>query len=192
VRRQHTANKQNAVDQAICTKVVEESHGQRREEYVENRYAASVAECRKHSCCLSVLVVAVRIHPVFCICNMALVPGVQGLEVQVRVSNYVSMQWKPIRIEESKTTNQGENCYNYPHLLIVCYQVYTCFNLSCRRQDEMASKWWRKPGNCSMTKYLKTSWCSDAVVSTTNLSATVATVTTSVHFTDGIYRVLRL
>jgi hypothetical protein len=89
VRRQHTANKQNAVDQAIRTKVVEESHGQRREEYVEDRYAASVAECRKHSCCLLVLMVAVRIHPVFCICDIALVPGVQSLEVQVRVSNYV-------------------------------------------------------------------------------------------------------
>jgi hypothetical protein len=73
VRRQHTADEQNAVDQTVRTKAVEESHSQGWKENVEDRYAASVAESRKHAFCLLALMVAVRIHSAFYICNMALV-----------------------------------------------------------------------------------------------------------------------
>jgi hypothetical protein len=52
VRRQYTTDKENAVDQTIRAKVVEESDGERWEKYVEDCYADSVAECRKHSCLL--------------------------------------------------------------------------------------------------------------------------------------------
>lgn len=59
MRRQHTTDKENAVDQAVGTEVVEEPYGQRWEEYVENGYADSIAQCPQHCCCLSVLTVVV-------------------------------------------------------------------------------------------------------------------------------------
>lgn len=50
VGRQHTADEENAIDEAICAEVVEKSHGKRWEEDVEESYADAVAECAKHYC----------------------------------------------------------------------------------------------------------------------------------------------
>lgn len=50
VRRQHSTDKENAVDKAVGAEVVEEPYGKRREEYVEYGYADSIAECTKHRC----------------------------------------------------------------------------------------------------------------------------------------------
>lgn len=57
MRRQYPADKENAIDQAICAEVVEKSYGKRREEDVQDGYADSVAECTKHHCCFLVVMV---------------------------------------------------------------------------------------------------------------------------------------
>jgi len=59
MRRQHTTDKEYAVDEAIGAEVVEESHGEGWEEYVEYGYADSIAQCTQHCCCLSVLTIVV-------------------------------------------------------------------------------------------------------------------------------------
>jgi hypothetical protein len=57
VGRQYPTDKEDAIDQAICAEVVEKSHGKRREEYVKQSDADSVAECAKHYYCSLVLMV---------------------------------------------------------------------------------------------------------------------------------------
>lgn len=57
VGRQYSADKENAVDQAIGAEVVEKSHSKGRTENVEKCYADAIAECAKHRCCSLVLMV---------------------------------------------------------------------------------------------------------------------------------------